>query len=246
MRAPVHDPRVIVALDCPDAVSARALVQRLSPALCRLKVGKELFTAAGPQLIEALVQAGYDVFLDLKYHDIPNTVAQACRAAAALGVWMLDVHALGGRAMMEAARSAIAGTSQRPYLIAVTVLTSHDAADLAQIGIEGTPASAAERLAHLTAASGLDGVVCSAQEAPVLRRQHGAGFLLLTPGIRPAAGAADDQKRITTPADAVRNGADYLVVGRPVTKSSDPAATLAAINREIAAAAGDRATTEDL
>jgi orotidine-5'-phosphate decarboxylase len=227
-------PRVIVALDFPDAAAALAMVQRLSPAVCRLKVGKELFTAAGPRLVEGLVQAGYDVFLDLKYHDIPNTVAQACRAAAGLGVWMLNVHALGGRAMMEAARDAVSVAARRPLLIAVTILTSHGADDLAQIGLEGTPRTAAERLARLAHDSGLDGVVCSAQEAPVLRAAHGERFLLVTPGIRTAADAADDQKRITTPVEAVRNGASYLVIGRPVTKSRDPIAVLSSINREIA------------
>ena len=228
-------PRVIVALDFPDAASAQAMVQRLSPSLCRLKVGKELFTAAGPRFVEGLVQAGYEVFLDLKYHDIPNTVAQACRAAAGLGVWMMNVHALGGRAMMQAAREAVAAAPRRPLLIAVTVLTSHGPEDLAEIGLEGTPRSAAERLARLTHYSGLDGVVCSAQEAPVLRGAHGAQFLLVTPGIRTAADAADDQKRITTPAQAVRNGASYLVIGRPVTRAADPIAALQTINQEIAA-----------
>jgi orotidine-5'-phosphate decarboxylase len=210
------------------------MVQRLSPALCRLKVGKELFTAGGPRLVEGLVQAGYDVFLDLKYHDIPNTVAQACRAAAGLGVWMLNVHALGGRAMMEAARDAVCVAARRPLLIAVTILTSHGADDLAQIGLEGTPRTAAERLAKLAHDSGLDGVVCAAQEAPALRAAHGERFVLVTPGIRTAADAADDQKRIATPVEAVRNGASYLVIGRPVTRAQDPVAVLSSINREIA------------
>jgi len=235
MSHPAKGPRVIVALDLPDAPSARAMVQRLTPSLCRVKVGKELFTAAGPRLVEELVHAGYDVFLDLKYHDIPNTVAQACRAATGLGVWMLNVHALGGRAMMEAARDAVAGAARRPLLIAVTILTSHGPEDLAQIGVEGNPRSAAERLARLAAESGLDGVVCSAQEAPALRAARGQRFVLVTPGIRTAADAADDQKRTATPGEAVRNGASYLVIGRPVTKASDPIAALAAINQEIAA-----------
>jgi orotidine-5'-phosphate decarboxylase len=230
----VSNPRVIVALDYPDTQSAQAMVARLSPALCRLKVGKELFTAAGPRFVESLVQAGYEVFLDLKYHDIPNTVAQACRAAAGLGVWMLNVHALGGRAMMEAAYRAVSDTPRRPLLIAVTILTSHGAQDLAELGIEGTPRTAAERLARLACDSRLDGVVCSAQEAAALRAAHGERFLLVTPGIRTAADAADDQKRITTPAEAIRNGASYLVIGRPVTKADDPIAVLAAINREMA------------
>jgi orotidine-5'-phosphate decarboxylase len=235
MSHPASGPRVIVALDFPDAPSAQAMVQRLTPSLCRVKVGNELFTAAGPRLVEGLAHAGYDVFLDLKYHDIPNTVAQACRAATGLGVWMLNVHALGGRAMMEAARDAVAGAARRPLLIAVTILTSHGPEDLAQIGVEGTPRSAAERLARLAAESGLDGVVCSAQEAPALRAARGQRFVLVTPGIRTAVDAADDQKRTATPGQAVRNGASYLVIGRPVTKASDPIAALAAINQEIAA-----------
>jgi orotidine-5'-phosphate decarboxylase len=234
-------PRVIVALDYPDAASARALASRLAPELCRLKVGKELFTAAGPAVVEHLVQRGFDVFLDLKYHDIPATVAQACRAAAALGVWMLNVHALGGRAMMRAAREALAG-ARGPHLIAVTVLTSHAQSDLDEVGIQGSPPSAARRLAGLARECGLDGVVCSAQEAPALRAEHGPGFLLVTPGIRMAGDAADDQKRITTPQVAVESGASYLVVGRPVTRAGDPLAALSAINREIEwAAAGGRA-----
>jgi orotidine-5'-phosphate decarboxylase len=227
------DPRVIVALDFADAASAQAMVARLSPSLCRLKVGKELFTAAGPRLVADFVRGGYDVFLDLKYHDIPNTVAQACRAAAALGVWMVNVHALGGSAMMSAACESVANASRRPHMIAVTVLTSHGAEDLAEIGLQGTPRSAAERLARLAHDAGMDGVVCSAQEARALREQHGEGFLLVTPGIRTAADAANDQKRITTPAAAIRDGASYLVVGRPITKAADPIAALAAIKREI-------------
>jgi orotidine-5'-phosphate decarboxylase len=234
MVSQMNNPRVIVALDYPDAPSAQAMVARLSPSLCRVKVGKELFTAAGPRFVEDLVRAGYDVFLDLKYHDIPNTVGQACRAAAALGVWMLNVHALGGRAMMEAAYRALSGVPRRPLLIAVTVLTSHAAEDLAQIGLDGTPRAAAERLARLAHDSGLDGVVCSAQEAAALRAAHGERFLLVTPGIRTAADGADDQKRVTTPAEAVRNGASYLVIGRPVTKAADPLAVLRAVNQEIA------------
>jgi orotidine-5'-phosphate decarboxylase len=233
-------PRVIVALDYSDAGSALALAARLSPDFCRLKVGKELFTAAGPDLVENLVQRGFDVFLDLKYHDIPNTVAQACRAAAALGVWMLDVHALGGAAMMHAAREAL-GPARRPHLIAVTVLTSHAQSDLDEIGIQGSPQSAARRLAALAHGCGLDGVVCSAQEARALRTEQGPNFLLVTPGIRTADAAGDDQKRITTPRAAVESGASYLVVGRPVTRASDPLAALSAINLEIErAVAGGR------
>lgn len=233
-------PRVIVALDYPDAGSALALVERLTPAACRLKVGKELFTAAGPKLIETLMQRGFDIFLDLKFHDIPNTVAQACKAAAALGIWMLNIHALGGRAMLTAAREALDGASARPLLIGVTVLTSHSEADLREVGIEGTPQSAALRLASLTQACGLDGVVCSALEGPALRNRLGEAFLLVTPGIRTAADAAGDQKRIVTPGDAIVMGATFLVVGRPITRAADPSGALAAINDEVERASRPR------
>ena len=233
----MSDPRIIVALDFPDAASALALAARLSPQRCRVKVGKELFTAAGPALVQTLVQRGFDVFLDLKYHDIPNTVGQACRAAAALGVWMLNVHALGGRAMMDAARQAVEGTARRPRLIAVTVLTSLAQADLTEVGIDATPQSAALRLARLAQACGLDGVVCSAQEAQSMRAALGARFLLVTPGIRPSGAAADDQSRIATPRGAIEHGASYLVVGRPITRADDPSAALLAIQQEIDTAA---------
>ncbi len=228
------DPRVIVALDFSAADEALAFAARLEPQSCRLKVGKELFTAAGPALIEKLTQRGFDIFLDLKFHDIPNTVAGACKAAAGLGVWMLNVHALGGRAMLEAARDAVVAATRRPKLIAVTLLTSMAANDMREVGIEGEPAAAVLRLARLAQASGLDGVVCSAQEAALLKRACGDQFCLVTPGIRPARGASDDQQRVMTPADAVAAGADYLVIGRPVTQAPDPVAALAAINQEIA------------
>ncbi len=230
------DPRVIVALDFPDAGEAWGLASRLDPLLCRVKVGKELFTAAGPALVEQLVKRGFGVFLDLKFHDIPNTVGAACAAAARLGVWMINVHASGGRAMMSAAREALGGFSEPPALIAVTVLTSMGAADLAEVGMAGNPEDAVLRLAHLTQACGLDGVVCSAREAAMLRRECGRSFLLVTPGIRPAAGDAGDQQRVATPGAAVKDGVDYLVIGRPVTRAADPLAALRAINDEIAAA----------
>lgn len=233
---PCTDPRVIVALDFPAAAAALALCERLAPGQCRLKVGKELFTRAGPALVRELGARGFEVFLDLKYHDIPNTVAQACAAAAELGVWMLNVHALGGRRMMEAARSAIGAGTRRPLLIAVTVLTSHAAQDLAEIGLAGTPEAVASNLAALAHQAGMDGVVCSAQEAPALRRHIGRDFLLVTPGIRTATDVADDQHRITTPAAAIAQGASYLVIGRPITRAADPLGALQAINREIAAA----------
>jgi orotidine-5'-phosphate decarboxylase len=225
----LHDPKIIVALDYADADSATALVKRLHPELCRVKIGKELFTAAGPALVAAIRQAGFDIFLDLKFHDIPNTVAQACKSAAALGVWMLDVHALGGRAMMTAAREALGTSVDRPRLIAVTVLTSMSANDLAEVGIVAGPTEAALSLAHLTRACGLDGVVCSPHEASLLRRECGPRFLLVTPGIRPEGSAAQDQKRVATAAYALANGASYLVVGRPITRAADPLAALRAL-----------------
>ena len=226
--------RVIVALDFASADAALAFAARLTPRSCRLKIGKELFTAAGPALVEKL-QRSFDIFLDLKFHDIPNTVAGACRAAAQLGVWMINVHALGGRAMLEAARDAVAASREPPKLIAVTLLTSLAARDLADVGIAGEAAAVALKLAQLAQASGLDGVVCSAQEAALLRRECGNGFCLVTPGIRAAHNAQNDQQRVMTPAAAVAAGADYLVIGRPVTQAPDPVAALAAINQEIAA-----------
>jgi len=227
------EPRVIVALDYADAAGALALVDRLPPAQCRVKVGKELFTAAGPALVETLAARGFGVFLDLKYHDIPNTVAGACRAAAALGVWMLNVHALGGAAMMKAAREALASHSTPPQLVAVTVLTSMADADLAQLGFAGRAPELVLRLARLARDSGLDGVVASAQEAALLRRECGPGFRLVTPGIRLAESGRDDQHRVATPAVAIADGADYLVIGRPITRAPDPLAALEVINREI-------------
>jgi orotidine-5'-phosphate decarboxylase len=226
--------RVIVALDFPAAAEALDMAARLDPALCRVKVGKELFVAAGPAIVEALHARGFEVFLDLKFHDIPNTVAGACRAAARLGVWMLNVHASGGAAMMRAAREAVGGFEKPPLLIGVTVLTSLSGADLAAIGYAGTAGENVERLARLAAASGLDGVVCSAEEASSLRAAHGAGFVTVTPGIRLPEDAKGDQARVVTPVDAVRQGAHYLVIGRPVTRSADPAATLAGIAHSIA------------
>ncbi|MFZ5482683.1 MAG: orotidine-5'-phosphate decarboxylase [Pseudomonadota bacterium] len=232
------DSRVVVALDYPDAATALALVDRLSPDLCKLKVGKELFVRAGPALVETLVGRGYAVFLDLKFHDIPNTVAQACRAAADLGVWMVNVHASGGLKMMMAARDALAQAGQRPKLIAVTVLTSMAGEDLRQIGIEREPSDQVLHLALLTRQAGLDGVVCSAQEGPLLRQHLGPDFLLVTPGIRPAGSEVGDQSRVLTPARALAAGADYLVIGRPITQAPDPIAALAAIDHEIANSLG--------
>ena len=227
-----HDPRVIVALDYPTAEAAMAFAQRVDPSICRLKVGKELFTCAGPQLVEKLVAAGFDVFLDLKFHDIPNTVAQACKAAAQLGVWMVNVHTLGGRRMMETTREALDALPSRPLLIGVTVLTSMNESDLAEIGLPA-PAVQVERLARLAKQSGLDGVVCSAQESALLKAACGQDFKLITPGIRPASASLDDQNRVMTPESAMAAGSDYLVIGRPITQSTDPVAVLRSINAAI-------------
>ena len=229
----MNDPKIIIALDYPDAAPALALAERLQPALCRLKVGKEVFAATGPGLIEQLQQRGFEIFLDLKFHDIPNTAAQACKAAASLGVWMVNVHALGGRKMLEAAREAIAQSTHQPKLIAVTMLTSMAQEDLADIGIASTPAEMVLRLATLARDSGLDGVVCSAQEAALLRKQCGKEFCLVTPGIRPAQASLDDQSRVMTPLAALQAGSSYLVIGRPITRAADPLQALLDINQEI-------------
>lgn len=210
-----------------------ALVGKLDPALCKLKVGKELFVRAGPALVERLGTLGFKVFLDLKFHDIPNTVAQACKAAAQLGVWMMNVHASGGPRMLQAARAALGDAETRPRLIAVTVLTSMGEQELRAVGIEASARQQVLRLASLAHASGMDGVVCSAQEAPLLRSALGHEFLLVTPGIRPVGSEVGDQTRILTPAQAIRAGADYLVIGRPITQAADPLAALEAIAREI-------------
>lgn len=226
--------KIIVALDFPDEASALALVDRLDPARCRLKVGKEMFTRAGPAFVRRLVGLDYEVFLDLKFHDIPNTVAAACDAAADLGVWMMNLHASGGRRMMEAARERLMQRADAPLLIAVTVLTSLDAEDLAQIGCPGELEERVLRLACLARDAGLDGIVCSPREAATVRQRIGDGFLLVTPGVRPASAASGDQKRIMAPADAMAAGASLLVIGRPITAAPDPMAALAAIEQEIA------------
>lgn len=231
-------PRLIVALDYADPAAADALVGRLEPSLCRLKVGNELFTRAGPAWIERWRARGFDVFLDLKYHDIPNTVAAACRAAAGLGVWMVTVHALGGRRMLAAAREAIDGQASRPWLIGVTVLTSMEAADLCEVGLPDAPDRLASRLAALAAECGCDGAVSSAREASMLRAERGRDFVLVTPGIRPDPATTDDQRRTVAPAEALRAGADYLVVGRPVTAARDPLAALQALSGEVGDVSG--------
>ena len=228
-------PRVIVALDYPDAESAWQLIRRLEPGQCRLKVGKELFTSAGPQFVAALAEQDFEVFLDLKFHDIPTTVARACRAAAGLGVWMLNVHALGGERMLNAAREALEQGSRPPLLVAVTILTSMDDRDLHAVGLSGTAEDNVIRLATLAHQCGLDGVVCSSQETALLRERFGPGFRLVTPGIRPSGSQADDQRRVMTPAAALGNGSSYLVIGRPVTQADDPPGVLRTINSELAA-----------
>jgi len=232
------DPRVIVALDFPDMLGAFGLAAKLDPAACAVKVGKELFTVAEASLVRELVRRGFRVFLDLKFHDIPNTVAQACAAATRLGVWMIDVHAAGGSAMLTAARDAVTKTAAeegraRPLLIAITVLTSLDATDLAAIGVASTPEAQVLRLARLAQASGLDGVVCSAQEAATLRSACGPDFKLVTPGIRPAGTAVHDQMRVMTPEAAIAAGADYLVIGRAITAAADPVQALRDINATL-------------
>lgn len=228
-------PWIVVALDVDSGAAAEALAAELDPTLCRVKVGKELFTRAGPDLVRRLQAQGFSVFLDLKFHDIPNTVAAACRAAADLGVWMVNVHALGGARMLEAAREAMAGYgSRRPLLTAVTVLTSHQREDLADVGLDYTPEALVDRLAHLALESGLDGLVCSAREVEALRAAHGSRPVLVTPGIRPAEAAADDQRRVVTPEEARRLGADYLVIGRPITGAASPRQALEGIAAAIA------------
>lgn len=230
----MHDPRVIVALDYDNKDTALAFVDKLDPSLCKLKVGKEMFTLFGPEFVKALIAKGYDVFLDLKFHDIPNTVAKACKAAAELGVWMVNVHASGGLPMMQAAKESIAtSTNPQTKLIAVTVLTSMDEAQLADVVSGVTPEQQVLRLAALTEKAGLDGIVCSAQEASALREKHSDDFLLVTPGIRPVGADAGDQKRVMTPPDAMKAGVSYLVMGRPITQAEDPIAVLESVNASL-------------
>jgi orotidine-5'-phosphate decarboxylase len=227
---------VIVALDFANSAAALALAQRLDPALCRVKVGKELFTTAGPAVVDALMKMGFDVFLDLKFHDIPNTVAGACKVAARQGVWMVNVHAAGGKRMLEAAVEAVAAGStgaRRPLLIGVTILTSMGVDELPEIGLKADMQEAVHRYAALCKAAGLDGVVCSAQEASRLKATLGADFKLVTPGIRLAGDAKGDQTRVVTPAEAIKMGSDYLVIGRSVTGAEDPVAVLTKINESL-------------
>ncbi|MEY8204713.1 MAG: orotidine-5'-phosphate decarboxylase [Bermanella sp.] len=225
---------IVVALDFDNKKQTLELVSRLDPQRCRLKVGKELFTSEGPQLVEALQNKDFEVFLDLKFHDIPNTTAKAVATAAKMGVWMVNVHASGGQRMMAAAQEALANFQQKPLLIAVTVLTSMEQSDLAGIGLDVTPQMQVERLAKLAQNSGLDGVVCSAQEAGSLKALCGSDFKLVTPGIRPSFAAQGDQRRIMTPRQAVDAGVDYMVIGRPITQAQDPIEALQLIEQEIA------------
>jgi orotidine-5'-phosphate decarboxylase len=228
--------RIIVALDFANAEEALQLLEQLSPAQCRVKIGKELFTRAGPDLVQKVIALGFDVFLDLKFHDIPSTVAKAVRAAADLGVWMVNVHASGGQAMMHAARDAVDSCSQRPLLIAVTVLTSMQQEDLAAIGVDRSPLEHVLRLAALASGSGMDGVVCSAEETAELRRLLREDFILVTPGIRPEGDAAQDQKRVVTPSEALLAGSSYLVIGRPITQARRPGERLQQIQQQITGA----------
>ncbi|OXS00851.1 orotidine-5'-phosphate decarboxylase [Shewanella algae] len=226
---------IVVALDFDNKFKALQLIDKLDPSMCRLKVGKEMFTLFGPQLVKEIHDRGFDLFLDLKFHDIPNTVAKAVTAAAEMGVWMVNVHASGGLAMMEAARRALLPYGDNaPLLIAVTVLTSMNDDELKLIGVEGSAEDQVRRLARLTQKAGLDGVVCSARESSMLKAELGADFKLVTPGIRPAGSDAGDQKRIMTPAEAMAAGSDYLVIGRPITQAADPLATLQAIHQSLA------------
>lgn len=223
---------LIVALDYADSREALKLLDLLDPSMCRVKIGKEMFTRYGPELVRQVSKQGFEIFLDLKFHDIPNTVAGAVAAAADLGVWMVNVHAVGGRAMMEAAAKAL-GNSRTTKLIAVTVLTSMSSADLQETGVASTADEQVLRLARLTADAGLDGVVCSAREIEMLRQHLGDRFLLVTPGIRPAGDQVGDQKRTETPATAMAKGSSYLVIGRPITQAPNPGARLEEIQREI-------------
>ena len=226
--------KIIVALDYEKESDALALVDQIDPNLCRLKVGKEMFTTLGMNFVKQLHQRHFDVFLDLKYHDIPNTVARAVRSAADLGVWMVDLHASGGLRMMEEAKRILEPYGKdAPLLIAVTVLTSMEDLDLLQIGINASPMEQVLRLAHLTQRAGLDGVVCSPQEVEILRNACGEEFKLVTPGIRPIGADFGDQRRVMTPTAAVRAGSDYLVIGRPITKADNPVEILRSINASI-------------
>lgn len=228
------DPKVIVALDYENQNDALAFVDNIDPTQCRLKVGKEMFTLFGPDFVRELHKRGFAVFLDLKFHDIPNTCSKAVKAAAEMGVWMVNVHASGGERMMSASREILEPYGKdRPLLIGVTVLTSMEQSDLAGIGLDIAPQEQVKRLARLTQQSGLDGVVCSAHESSILKAELGQEFKLVTPGIRPVGSAAGDQRRIMTPAEAMSAGSDYLVIGRPITQAAEPNQVLIDINASL-------------
>ena len=230
----MQDPRVIVALDYDNKDTAMAFIDKLDPTLCKLKVGKEMFTLFGPEFVKEIIAKGFDVFLDLKFHDIPNTVAKACKAAAELGVWMVNVHASGGLPMMQAAKEAIANSANpSTKLIAVTVLTSMDQEDLKLLGSRYNPLEAVASLAAAAKECGLHGVVCSPLEASTVRKIAGDDFMIITPGVRPAGAATSDQKRVKTPAEAIKAGATALVIGRPVTGSDNPALAVKTILQQI-------------
>ncbi len=228
-----RDPRIIVALDYPRAEPALDFARRIEPGLCRLKIGKELFTEAGPDLVRQLVDEGHEIFLDLKFHDIPNTVHRAVAAASRLGVWMVNVHALGGRSMLQAAREAVESAATAPKLIAVSLLTSMDQKTLEEIGIRKPVEQEVIDLTRLSLEAGLDGMVCSAREAPLLRMEFGEAPLLVTPGIRPAGSDSADQQRTMTPQAAVQAGSSYLVIGRPITQADNPLKRLREINANL-------------
>ncbi len=234
----MNNPHIIVALDCPSEQAVFELVDKLDPQHCRLKIGKALFTQYGPTLVKKLMDSGFDVFLDLKFHDIPNTVAMACKAAASMGVWMLNVHAMGGKNMLLAAREAIDHSSHKPLLIAVTVLTSLHSDDLSATGMGGNVDEHVMRLARFARECGLDGIVCSARESKAIKAELGRDFYLVAPGIRPSGTGRDDQQRIATPFEAIKSGSDQLVIGRPITQAADPMQALIAISHEVKAALG--------
>ena len=233
MGCKVSGPRIIVALDFPDSRSALELLDRIDPGLCRVKIGKELFTRSGPALVRQVIDLGFDVFLDLKFHDIPATVANACSAAADLGVWMLNVHALGGEKMLHAARESVDRNNPGTLLIAVTVLTSMETEDLEKVGVHHPVEQEVLLLARLAKSCGVDGVVCSGNEVRPVAQSCGSDFILVTPGIRPRGEKQHDQKRVMTPEEAIRTGSHYLVMGRPVTRAEDPREVLEQLEIEI-------------
>lgn len=232
----VNSSRLVVALDFDSAEECMGMIDRLSPDNCRVKIGKELFTSCGPSIVSAVQDKGFDVFLDLKFHDIPNTVAKAVKAAAELGVWMVNVHAAGGPRMLEDAANVLAHYKEKPHLIGVTVLTSMEQVELDAIGLMQSPLAQVVRLAKLAKNAGLDGVVSSGKEVATIKQVCGDGFLCVTPGIRPTSAASDDQRRIMTPSQAIAKGSDYLVIGRPITRSDDPLKAATEIDSEVKAA----------